>query len=40
MEGGRDWNTAWGISFEDREMIIKTINKKIKAENPNSKEYF
>lgn len=39
MNGGIEWNTAWGISFEDREMIIKAINKKLKAQNPNAKEY-
>jgi hypothetical protein len=39
MDGGIDWNTAWGVSFEDREIIIRTINKKIKAKNPNAKEY-
>lgn len=39
MEGGIDWNTLWGISFEDREYLIKAINKKIRAENPNAKEY-
>jgi len=39
MNGGLDWNIAWGISFEDREIIIKAVNKKLRAENPNSKEY-
>jgi hypothetical protein len=39
MEGGLDYNTAWGISYQDRESIIKSINRKIKRENPNAKEY-
>jgi len=39
MNGGVDWNSAWGMSFEDREIIIKAINKKLKAENPGGKEY-
>jgi hypothetical protein len=40
MEGGIDWNTLWGVSFEDRELMIKAINKKLKLQNPNAKEYF
>lgn len=39
MAGGIEWNTAWGVSFEDREFMIKAINKKIKAQNPGGKEY-
>lgn len=38
-KGGVEFNTAWGMSFEDREILIKVINKKIKEENPNGKEY-
>jgi len=40
MEGGIDWNTLWGVSFGDRELMIKAINKKVKSQNPNAKEYF
>lgn len=39
MKGGLEWNNAWGISFEDREIIIKMINKNLKAQNPNAPEY-
>ncbi len=39
MNGGIEWNNAWGLSFEDRELIIKVINKKLKEQNPNAKEY-
>lgn len=39
MEGGLEWNTAWGISFEDREIIVKAINKRLIAKNPTGKEY-
>lgn len=39
MNGGIEFNTAWGMSFEDRELAIKVINKKLKDQTPNSKEY-
>lgn len=39
MNGGIEWNSLWGASFEDREILIRTINKKLKAENPKAKEY-
>ena len=39
MNGGIELNTAWGMSFEDREMAIKVINRKLKEQNPGSKDY-
>ncbi len=39
MQGGLEWNTAWGLSFEDREIIVRRINKRLKEQNPNAKEY-
>ncbi len=39
MGGGVEWNNLWGASFEDREIMIKVINRKLKAQNPNAKEY-
>jgi hypothetical protein len=39
MKGGITWNDAWGLSFEDREAIIKIVNKREKEKNPNAKEY-
>ena len=39
MKGGAEWNSAWGMSFEDREIIIKTINRRLKEQNPGGKEY-
>lgn len=39
MEGGLEWNTAWGVSFEDREIMIRVINKHIRAKNPDAPEY-
>jgi hypothetical protein len=39
MEGGVDWNSLWGASFEDREIMIRAINRRLKAQNPNAKEY-
>lgn len=39
MKGGVDWDSAWGMSFEDREIIVKVVNRRLKEENPNGKEY-
>lgn len=39
MNGGIELNTAWGMSFQDREMAIRVINKKLKEQNPLAKEY-
>lgn len=39
MKGGIEFDSAWGMSFEDREIAVKVINKRLKEENPNGKEY-
>lgn len=39
MQGGIELNTAWGMSFEDREVAVKIINKRLKEKNPGGKEY-
>lgn len=39
MRGGVDYNSAWGMSFEDREIAIAVINKRLKEQNPNGKDY-
>lgn len=39
MRGGVDWNSAWGMSFEDREIMVKVINRRLKEQNPSSKDY-
>ena len=39
MGGGIEYNTAWGLSYQDREIAVSAINKKIKAENPKGKDY-
>lgn len=39
MHGGIEFESAWGMSFEDREIAIKVINRRIKEQNPNSKDY-
>ena len=39
MQGGLEFNSAWGISFEDREIMIKVINRRLKEQNPSGKEY-
>ena len=39
LKGGIEYESAWGMSFEDREITIKVLNKRLKEQNPNSKEY-
>jgi hypothetical protein len=39
MKGGITWNEAWGMSFEDRELTVRVINKRLKEQNPNAKDY-
>lgn len=39
MKGGIEYDSAWGMSFEDREIAVKVINRRIKEENPGGKEY-
>jgi len=39
MKGGVEWDSAWGMSFEDREIIISVINRRLKEQNPSGKEY-
>ena len=40
MKGGIEYGSAWMMSFEDREIAIRVINRRLKDENPNGKEYF
>lgn len=39
MKGGLEWNSAWGLSFEDREILIRVMNRRMKEQNPNGVEY-
>ena len=39
LKGGVEFNTAWGLSFEDRERLVRVINKRLKEQNPGGKEY-
>ena len=39
MNGGIDLNSAWGMSFEDREIAVKVINRRLKEQSPGGKEY-
>lgn len=39
MNGGADYNTAWGMSYEDREILVRVINRRLKEQNPDAKEY-
>ena len=38
-KGSIDYNSAWGMSFEDRQIMINVINKRLKDQDPNGKEY-
>ena len=39
MKGGVEWNSVWGMSYDDREVIVKIINKRLREANPNAKDY-
>jgi hypothetical protein len=39
MKGGVEWDSGWALTFEDREIIVRRINKRLKEQNPNAKEY-
>lgn len=39
MKGGLEWNSAWELSYRDRETIVKVLNRRIKEQNPSGKEY-
>ena len=40
MHGGIELNSAWGMSFEDREIAIRVINRRLKEQAPRGgKEY-
>jgi hypothetical protein len=39
MKGGIELDSAWGMSFEDREIAVRVINRRLKEENPGGKEY-
>jgi hypothetical protein len=39
MHGGIEFNSAWGMSFEDREIAVKVINRRLKDQAPGGKEY-
>lgn len=38
LGGGIDYDQAWAISYEDRELLVRALNKKTREENPNAKE--
>ena len=38
MHGGITWEEAWELSFTDRDMIVKTINRHLKEESGSKKE--
>ncbi len=40
LKGGIEYNSAWGMSFEDREITVKVINRRLKEQAPKGgKEY-
>ena len=39
MKGGVELDSAWALSFADRDLIISHINKRLKEENPNAPDY-
>jgi len=39
MKGGIEFDSAWAMSFEDRAIAIRVMNKRIKEENPGGPEY-
>lgn len=39
MKGGIELDSAWAMSFEDREIATRVINRRNKEQNPSGKEY-
>jgi len=39
MRGGVSWEEAWNLSFIDREIIVKTLNKRLKESSGDTREY-
>lgn len=39
MKGGIEFDSAWGMSFEDREIAVKILNKRLREKDPKAKEY-
>lgn len=39
MKGGITWDSAWALSFVDRERIVRTLNRHHKEQSGDGKEY-
>lgn len=39
MKGGVTWEEAWGLSYTDRELMIESLNEKIRKESGDTTEY-
>jgi hypothetical protein len=39
MNGGIEWNSAWNMTYQEREAAVKIINKRLKEKDPSGKEY-
>lgn len=39
MKGGINWDQAWGMSYEDRSVVVKVISKRLKEMSGDKTEY-
>lgn len=39
MEGGVTWDVAWELSFKERQLLYKVLNRKLQAQSGSKKEY-
>lgn len=39
MRGGVSWEEGWNLSFVDREIIVRILNKRLKEQSGDTKEY-
>lgn len=39
MKGGVTWDQAWAMSFNDRERLVTMLNKRLKAQSGDNREY-
>lgn len=39
MQGGMPWDSAWALSHQEREMIISSLNEKIRRQSGDTTEY-
>lgn len=39
MNGGITWNEAWGLSYSDRNNLVKNLNEKLRKMSGDTREY-